>query len=139
MIREHYDAVKAFLPTTMTVYKAGEIPDIPTYPYVVLWGDLGDESSGGPDGGSLKDDLSVLSLRIRATYVGLTFDSVLITARNVRAALSRKTPVVAGWRTNPLRQSSLMDVQVDHDVTITGTSANPLFAVDEFALISHKS
>lgn len=138
MIREHYDAVQALLPVTMTVYR-GSVPDAPSYPYVVLWGDLGEESSGGPDGDSLMDVPDVLSLRLRATYAGLTFDSVLIMARNVRAALSRKTPTVAGWRANPLRQSALMDVQVDHDVTITGTSANPLFAVDEFALVSEKS
>lgn len=138
MIREHYDGVQALLPAGMTVYR-GDVPDDPKYPYVVLWGDLGDESSGGPDGDSLRDDLSVLSLRLRATYAGLTFDSVLIQCRNVRAALSRKTPTVAGWHCNPLRQSSLMDVQVDRDVTITGTGAHPLYAVDEFALTSHKA
>jgi hypothetical protein len=137
VIKEHYDAVKALMPAGLTVYP-GTVPEAPSHPYAVLWGDLGDESSGGPDGDSLVDSLSVLSLRPRVTYVGLTFDSVLIVARNVRAALSRKTPLVAGWRTNPLRQSTLMDVQVDQDVTITGTSAHPLFAVDEFALISHK-
>lgn len=138
MIREHYDAVQALLPGTLSVYR-GSVPATPSYPYVVLWGDLGDESSGGPDGASLRDDLSVLSLRFRATYAGLTFDSVLIMCRNVRAALSMKTPNVAGRVCGPLRQSSLMDVQVDRDVTISGSGAHPLFAVDEFALVSHKS
>lgn len=138
MIREHYDAVQALLPSTVTVYR-GSVPDTHTYPYVVLWGDLGDESSGGPDGDSLRDDLSVLSLRFRATYAGLTFDSVLIQCRNVRAALSRKTPTVAGRVCGPLRQSSLMDVQVDRDVTITGSGAHPFYAVDEFTLTSHKA
>lgn len=138
MIREHFDAVQALLPGTMTVYR-GSVPDTPSYPYIVLWGDLGDESSGGPDGGSLRDDLSVISLRFRATYAGLTFDSVLIMCRNVRAVLSGKIPTVAGRVTGPLRQSALMDVQVDRDVTITGSGAHPLFAVDEFALVSHKA
>lgn len=138
MIREHYDAIQALLPGTMTVYR-GAVPSNPSYPYVCLWGDLGDESSGGPDGASMGDVPSVLSLRARATYAGLTFDSVLVMARNVRAALSRKVPNVAGRRCGPLRQSSLMDVQVDRDVTIAGSGANPLFAVDEFALVSEKS
>jgi len=146
VIKEHYDAVRALLPEGMQVYVGnveGELlPDgkrAPIkYPYVCLWGDLGDESSGGPDGESLGDVPAVLSLRPRATYAGLTFDSVLIVARNVRATLSRKTPAVTGWRTNPLRQSTLMDVQVDRDVTIPGSGAHPLFAVDEFALVSHK-
>ena len=137
MIREHYDAVRALIPSTVKVY-AWSVPVAPSYPYVVVWGDLGDESSGGPDGDSLTDSTGVLSLRVRATYVGLTGDSVLIVARNVRAALNRKTPTVTGWRTNPLRQSTLMDIQVDTDVTIPGSSTHPLFAVDEFALVSQK-
>jgi hypothetical protein len=137
VIKEHYAAVKALMPAGLTVY-LGDVPELPAYPYAVLWGDLGEESSGGPDGDSLEDSPDVLSLRPRVTYAGLTFDSVLITARNVRAALNRKTPTVEGWRTNPLRQSSLMDVQVDHDVTIPGSGTHPLFAVDEFALTSVK-
>jgi hypothetical protein len=136
VIKEHYDAVKALLPAGLTVYR-GSVPSTPTYPYVVLWGDLGEESSGGPDGDSLQDVPDVLSLRPRITYAGLTFDSVLIVARNVRAALNRKTPVVAGWRPGKLRQAPLMDVQTDTSVTLTG-GANPVFAVDEFALVSTK-
>ena len=137
MIREHFDAVRALIPSTVRVYPWG-VPEAPSYPYVVIWGGLGDESSGGPDGESLDDVADVLSLRVRATYAGLTGDSVLIVARNVRAALNRKTPTVTGWRTNPLRQSTLMDVQVDRDVTIPGSGTHPLFAVDEFALVSVK-
>ena len=136
MIKEHYDAVKALLPATMRVHM-WSVPSAPVYPYVVLWGDLGDESSGGPDGDSLRDVPDVLTLRMRATYVGVNGDSMLITARNARASLSRKTPTVAGWRPNPLRQSVLLDGQVDTDVTFTG-GGNPVFAVDEFLLISHK-
>lgn len=136
MILEHYNAVKALLPSTVRVHM-WSVPDGAAYPYVVLWGDLGDESSGGPDGDTLTDTPNTLSLRIRATYVGLTGDSLLIMARNARAALSRKTPNVAGWRTNPLRQAVLMDAQVDRDVTLTG-GGHPIYAVDEYALVSHK-
>lgn len=136
MIKEHYDAVKALLPSSVRVHM-WSVPADPVYPYVVLWGDLGEESSGGPDGVTLADVPDVLSLRIRATYVGSAWDSMLIVCRNTRAALSRKTPAVTGWRTNPLRQAVLMDGQVDTDVTLTG-GAHPIYAVDEFALISHK-
>jgi hypothetical protein len=132
VIREHYEAVKALLPSTVRVYM-GSVPSTPAYPYVVLWGDLGSESSGGPDGDSLEDVPDVLSLNIRATYVGTTWESALITARNVRAALNRKTPTVAGWMPSKLRQSSLMDAQTDFDVT-----PHPVYAVDEFSLVSHK-
>lgn len=136
MIKEHYDAVKSLLPSTVRVHM-WSVPADPVYPYVVLWGDLGEESSGGPDGDTLADRADVLSLRVRATYVGLNGDSMLIMARNVRAALNRKTPNVPGWHPGPLRQFVLMDGQVDRDVTLTG-GGNPVFAVDEFALVSHK-
>lgn len=136
MIKEHYDAVKALVPDTVRVYM-WSVPTNPIYPYVVIWGDLGEESSGGPDGDSLRDVPDILSIRIRATYVGLTADSMLIVAKNARAALNRKAPVVAGWRANPLRQAVLMDGQVDRDVTLTD-GGHPTFAVDEFSLISHK-
>jgi len=136
VIREHYAAVKAMVPAGTTVYQ-WSVPGTPSYPYVCLWGDLGDESSGGPDGDSLQDVPDVLSLRVRATYAGLNGDSVLIVCRNVRAALNRKTPVVEGWALGPLRQSSLMDVQTDDSVTLT-SGTHPVFAVDEFALVSSK-
>lgn len=144
MIKEHYDAVKALIRPAIRVHmwKAEERDEqgniIPLkYPYVVLWGDLGEESSGGPDGDSLRDEPDVLSIRIRATYVGESGDSMLITCRNVRADLNRKTPAVTGWHPNPLRQAVLMDGQVDRDVPLIG-GGNPTYAVDEFALISHK-
>ena len=136
MIKEHYDAVRALLPSTVRVYM-WTVPATPTYPYVVLWGDLGDESSGGPDGDALADVPDVLSLRIRATYVGVTFESMAIVAKNVRSDMNRKTPTVTGWRPGKLRQAVLMDAQADTDVTLTG-GGNPIFAVDEFALVSHK-
>ena len=145
MIKEHYDAVKALLPSTINVYmwsvQGKLLPDKTRepikYPYVCIWGDPGNESSGGPDGDSLQDVPDVLSLNIRATYAAENGDSLLILARNVRAALNRKTPVVGGWRPGKLRQASLMDAQTDTSVTLTG-GANPIFAVDEFALVSSK-
>ena len=144
-IKEHYDAAKALLPSTLNVYMwnvaAKKNPDGTIepikYPYVCLWGDLGDESSGGPDGDSLQDVPDVLSLRVRATYAATNGDSLLILARNVRAALNRKIPIVAGWAPGPLRQSSLTDVQTDESVTLT-SGTHPVFAVDEFALVSSK-
>lgn len=136
MIKEHYDAVRTLLPGTVTAYM-WNVPSSPVYPYVVLWGDLGDESSGGPDGDSLQDVPNILSLRIRATYAGLTGDSLLTVCKNVRSALNRKTPVVAGWAPSMLRQATLMDAQTDHSVTIPNIGS-PIFAVDEFSLVSDR-
>lgn len=134
MIREHYAAVRALLPPSITVY-VWTVPNSPQFPYVALWGSMGDESSGGPDGDSLEDVPDVLSLRVRATYAGLTGDSMMVLCRNVRAALSRKRPLVAGRVTSELRQSSLTDGQADLSVTLAG-GAHPVFAVDEYAFVS---
>jgi hypothetical protein len=136
VIREHYAAVKALIPSNVNVYM-WSVPDSPAYPYVVLWGSAGDESSGGVDGDSLTDRQDVLSLNIRATYAGVNGDSMLIVCRNVRAALNRKTPSVAGWKPGRLRQSALMDGQADLSVTFS-SGAHPVYAVDEFSLVSHK-
>ena len=136
MIREHYAAVRAMVPAGTQVY-AWSVPSPPVYPYVCFWGDLGEESSGGPDGDSLSDVPDLLTLRIRATYAGVTGDAVSEVARKVRAALNRKTPAVAGWAPSPLRQSVLNDAQTDFSVTIPNVG-NPVFAVDEFALVSER-
>lgn len=136
MIKEHYDAVRALIPSAVKVYP-WSVPTDPVYPYVVIWGGIGDESSGGPDGDSLQDVPDVLSLNIRATYAGLNGDSMLIVCRNVRAALSRQTPIVTGWQPSKLRQASLMDGQADLTVTLTN-GTHPVYAVDEFSLVSHR-
>jgi len=137
VIREHYAAVKALLPVTGLQVYMWSVPTSPVFPYVCLWGDLGDESSGGPDGDSLCDAPDVLTLRVRATYAGLTGDALGIVAAKVRGALNRKTPVVPGWAPSKLRQSVLMDAQTDFDVTIPNIG-HPIFAVDEFLLVSNK-
>jgi hypothetical protein len=85
----------------------------------------------------LSDVPDVLSVRVRATYAGLTGDALGEVARKVRAALNRKTPAVTGWFPSPLRQSSLQDAQTDFDVTIPNIG-HPIFAVDEFSLVSEK-
>lgn len=136
MIREHYAAVRALIPGTVNVYM-WSVPDTPQYPYVVLWGSPGDESSGGTDGDSLEDQQDVFSTRIRATYAGVNGDSMLIVCRNVRAALNRKTPSVAGWRPGKIKQSSLMDAQPDLSIEFSN-GTHPVYAVDEFSLVSHK-
>lgn len=141
MIREHYRAVKALLPSTVTAYlfeagmdDTGKV-SAPKYPYVVLWGDLGKESSGDENGEALGDARVSLSFRLRATYAGTNGDSLMIVARNVRAALSRKSPAVAGRLCSKIRQDVLMDAQTDFDMTFTDGS-HPVYAVDEFTFVS---
>lgn len=133
MIVEHYRAVRALIPERVNVYMF-EAVGAPKYPYVVLWGGLGDERSGDVNGDSLDDEARSWAGRVRATYVGLTWDSMMIVARNVRAALSGARPVVEGRVCSRLRQAALEDGQVDRDVTVN--SAHPVYAVDEFSFVS---
>lgn len=133
MILDHYRAVQALLPQGLQSYLIN-VPGKPVYPYVVLWGSLGVESSGDDDGDSLGDLPRSFAPRIRATYVGLSPDSMIITAQRVRASLKRARPAVAGRACSKLRQGTLTDAQTDNDVVVDGQ--RPVYAVDEFTFVS---
>jgi hypothetical protein len=128
---DFFRAVEDLIPYTVTVYE-GNVPDKPSFPYAVLWGNFGDEVSE-----SLGDVPYELRLNFRVTYVGLTLASAAWVASRVRPALNRAKPYVHGWASNRMRQSSLMDVQTDFTVTLTDGS-HPVYAVDEFALVAEK-
>jgi hypothetical protein len=128
---DFYKAVAALIPSTVKVY-TGSVPTSPTFPYAVLWGSLGDEVSE-----SLADIPDELRINFRVTYVGETLASVGWVASRVRPALNRARPYVPGWVSGKLRQSSLMDVQSDYSVTLV-SGRNPVYAVDEFALVADK-
>jgi hypothetical protein len=129
---DFYRAVAYLFPSTVTVY-VGSVPKSPTFPYAVLWGDLGSEVSE-----SLADIPDHVRINFRVTYVGLRWDQMAWVAAKVRPALNRAVPSVAGWLCGGLRQSSLMDMQTDYEVTLADGS-NPVFSVDEFALVADKT
>lgn len=145
MIRDHYLAVRNLIPTdpTFTVHfgavqqkrdASGKVLPL-TYPYVLVWGDLGTEGSE-----SLNDRVDHLQLRPRITYVGSGFDQCLFVAQKVRDALNRARPIVQGWSCSKLRQEPLMPSDVDRDVTVvdaSGRSFNPVYAVDEYPFTSY--
>ena len=133
MILEHFQAVKALIPTTSPAFTVHlfDVPASPTFPYVVLWADPGRHYSETLD--STPHDLL---LNVRATCVGATGESCLVVLDAVRAALNRKSPVVAGRKVHELVQSPLSGVQPDKSVTITATGTHPVFAVDEYELRS---
>lgn len=133
MLSDHYKAVKALIPAQWTVYE-WNVPDSPTYPYVLLWGGIGNET-----GDNLAGVPDTLELSIKATYAGTSGTSVLVVVAAIRAALNRAHPIVAGWCPGWLKQSSLIDVQTDFSVTIPGTNRHPVFAVDEFTLTSQRA
>lgn len=143
---EFYNAVTAMLPAGtkshvivpkwVDVEGKSRPPVLADYPYVLLWGSPGDEFSGEPGDASLADRLDGKEFRFKATYVGANQDALSIVLKRCRAAWNRKTPTVAGFHCSKLKQAALMDTQPDKDVTITGTSNHPLFAVDEFVLVA---
>lgn len=132
-LRAHYDAVAAMIPSKYKLYQ-WDVPEIPTYPYVLLWGNIGNEYtealSGSPDSGSYRPKL---------TYAGQTGAQLLTVVDAVRSALNNRAPVVAGWSPSRLRQTSLIDAQADRSVTIPGTSSHPVFCVDEFPFTSQRA
>lgn len=133
-ILAHYEGVRKLIPDdpTFTVYP-GTVPKEPSYPYVVVWGDLGEEG-----GESLGDRVDQLDLRPRLTYAGLGFEQVLFVADRIRAALNRAVPTVEGWSPSKLRQQALVPVTTDYDVTFPD-GAHPVYAVDEYPFTSDKN
>lgn len=115
-----------------------ERPTEQDYPYVVVWSDLGLEFSGDVPGwdDSLADLPDALEVTLRATYVGLSKQSVSILVRRTRAALNRSVLDVEGWTCGPLRQAPLTGIEVDEAVQIGHT--HPYMAVDEYRLIASK-
>jgi hypothetical protein len=133
VIREHYEAVKEMIPSGFTVYLF-DTPATVTYPYVVVWGDAGQDTTealGGP--------LDEFTADGRVTCVGANYASCLIVAQAVRNALNRNSPVVSGRHCQPLRLSPALDIQSDDTVTLPGTGTHPIFCVDEFTIQSEPS
>lgn len=133
MADPHYDAFEQLLPSGVTVLR-GSAPAklVPAdYPYVVLGGDPGLEGTeaacGEPDS---------LDLRFKLTYAGLSFDQVLILIREVRAAIRGRRLVVPGWSCNLFRHEPLVDIRTDFDVTVPELAIHPVYAVDEFSVLS---
>lgn len=129
MIADHYAGVAALLPSDLTAYK-GVVPDSPTYPYVVLWGD-----GGTADTEALSDDPTTLTVKVYATVAGLSFDSAAIILQRVRTALNRAKPTVPNRVTHRMVQTPQMPIQADLSISIPGIG-HPFYAVDQYDLIS---
>jgi hypothetical protein len=124
VISEHYRAVAALIRPGIKVC-LWEVDSEPDYPYVLLWGDLGDVVAE-----NLADTVRDYELRIKATYVALNGDSLAGVAADVRSDLDRKRPVVEGWSVARLQVQALAAVESDESVSIPNYG-HPLRAVDE--------
>lgn len=130
-MKAHIDGIKVLLePYGHPVYFA-DVPETPTYPYVLLWSGLGRLTSDEFDGA--QDDLNDL---LGVTIVAATPEAVLVAGPRVRSYLLGERPIVEGRYVQPLYLHDSQQVTPDRDVTIPNTNRHPAFAVDLYRLIS---
>jgi hypothetical protein len=132
MTKAHYDAFEALMPEGLERHR-GSAPKVIAdgYPYVVIGGNAGDESTEAYAG-----DPDSLDLRFKVTYAGLSFDSVLMTIQSVRLSVLGARLVVPGWTTTGFRHQALLAIRTDFDVTVPDITVHPVYAVDEFSVFS---
>lgn len=108
--------------TGFTVYK-DKVPANPSFPYVFVLTNFPTVAER-----SLARSVSARVLRSRTVVVGLTGASVRIIAQKLTDRLEGKRPAVAGWALGSIEsQPNDQPIQPDLDVTIPGTSENPLY------------
>lgn len=94
------------LPLAATVHLGG-VPSGATTPYVVLYPDIGTESTADR---TLDDDVST-DFRFQATSVGATYTQAMLTAGMTNTVLLTTVPAVAGRRVRPIRQEGSQPVR----------------------------
>ena len=108
--------------TGFTVYK-DKVPANPSFPYVFVLTNFPTVSER-----SLARSVSARVLKSRTVVVGLTGASVRIVSQKLADRLEGKRPVVAGWVLGSIEsQPNDQPIQPDLDVTIPGTSDNPMY------------
>jgi hypothetical protein len=119
--------------TGVTVYQ-DKVPKVPSFPYVFVLTNF-------PAVTERAKSRAVLgrALRGRTTVVGETAESVEIISQKLTNCLEGKKPDVAGWKLGRI-ESVPNDqlIQPDKDVTIPGTSINPLYLPFDWILTGSK-
>lgn len=106
-----------------------EVPDKPTWPYVVLWSTAGKlkREAYGARADHLADRLGV-------TCVSQSALGVLDHAANVRSILDGWTPAATAWDMAPLALWDSQQAQPDLAVKLPVTGRHPYYAVDLYEL-----
>lgn len=133
-MRSHIDAIKALIPPAYKVYFV-DVPEAPTYPYVLLW-----TSAGAP---GLEESVcgtnADLDAVVGVTHVAVSPEAILAVVPKVRGALQPGDRIkrlnVAG-RAAWLKRYDAQTVQVDRDVTLPAPNRHPAYAVDLYRLTS---
>lgn len=134
LIQKHRAAIKTLLSAVTIQNYDGSVPDLPTFPYYVLYTDTGIDAKTKVCGES-----DEMTFRFQITSVGETADAAAIVAGAVRTVVLDARPVVAGrGSVNRIRKETGIPVREDKDVTLPSSNRHPLYAVDTYVFESWK-
>lgn len=117
----------------VTVYK-GIVPKAPTFPYVLL-------STNFPTVVERAQSRMVQAreLRVRATVVGESVQSVRIIGQKLSDSLEGARPEVAGWSLGRIESHpNDQDIIADRDVTLAN-GLNPVYVVMDWVLTASRT
>lgn len=117
--------------------KLSKPPVLADYPYVFLWGNPGDRLSGEGFTDSLCDSYAAERVEVKATYVGLTDESLNALMNRFRDAWDRVNLEVPGFAPSRLKQSGLLDAQAD-DTAVLVSNVRPRYAVDQYTFLGSR-
>ena len=140
MSLEVFRGVEAMFPPGTRVHiheaKLSSPPKLSDFPYVVLHGGWGEETSGERGDRSSDDIPDQTAFTLRCTVVALSMEGLDELARSSRTSLNRQRPVVAGWRFSRLRQVEVLTAEPDNRVSVETT--NPVYLVDEYPFMGSR-
>lgn len=117
----------------VTVYK-GTVPKTPSYPYVLLTTNFPRVVERAQS-----RQVQARELRVRATVVGETVQSVRIICQKVDDAFEGARVVVPGWATGVLTcRPNDLDIEPDLDVTFAN-GLNPVYLPLEYVLTASRT
>ena len=126
----HFQAVRSRLETLDYQVYIVDVPERPEFPYILLWGGVGDPSRET----NLCEDFTDLDDTMGVTVTAGTPEGCFIVQQRVRNILEGVEVDLSVGRSGPLRLVDSQPVQMDRDVTILKTDRNPAFAVDIYSI-----
>jgi len=140
MSLEVFQGLKALFPpgTRVHIHKAelSNPPVLSDFPYVVLHGGWGEETSGERGDRSSDDIPDQTAFTLRCTVVALSLGGLNELTRVSRASLNRQRPLVPGWRFSKLRQVEVLTAEPDNRVSVE--TVNPVYLVDEYPFMGSR-
>ena len=140
MSLEVFDSLKALFPAGTRVHihaaKLSNPPQVSDFPYVVLHGGWGEETSGEAGDRSSDDVPDQVAFTLRCTVAALSLSGLNEMTRVARSSLNRNRPVVEGWRFSRLRQVEVLTAEPDNRVSVE--TVNPVYLIDEYPFMAYR-